>query len=248
MTREENDDDVSSLARDEYDSDDEEEHSHRKKPLKLHPRVRAFNLSRAAELALNVASAIIALQHLEDFQCCDESDGDWLLTNTGHTTLTLLYLGWMGIEWFVLVFSMRNYHRERRNQDENHVVHVMNSQDHTLNWLVCFNPYLGGLQAWYLLYNKQTVLSLWVIEGVACIFLILSFWWQPNHHPCLWVLQCLVPIIPWASACVALWYVFDKGGVCYTEGNFWHEGCELPGDTSPGTSCGQEEQFCFYKY
>uniref|UniRef100_A0A7S3L8Y7 Uncharacterized protein n=1 Tax=Amphora coffeiformis TaxID=265554 RepID=A0A7S3L8Y7_9STRA len=254
------DDDVSSLGRDEYQSDDEEEpaQSQNEKPLKTHPQFRSFNLARASEIILNTVSVVSALQHLKEFECCGKHDGDWLLTHSAHLVVSFMYVGWLSVEWTMLFFSVRNYRRERQNQDENHVVHHMNTQDHVLNWLVCVNPYLGGLQAWNLLYSKHDVLLLWVIEGAALLCLLLAFWWQPNHNPCLWILQCLVPIIPWISACVALWYAFDKGGVCYKDGTFWHEGCELceggfpppcgASQLSQGTHCGPVEEFCFYKY
>lgn len=72
--------------------------------------------------------------------------------------------------------------------------------------------------------------------------------------------------IPLSVTCAMIWYYLQNGGICYRQGNFQFEGCELCSERDPtpavgdrcwngaipydGTFCGDtvESRFCYYSY
>lgn len=226
--------------------------------------VRAGSLARAAELILDACTALLALEKLHvNFECCDK-EGEWVLTETGRRLTTLSYLGWVGIECILLLCSMKQYQHALR-RDEKNMAPQVNTTDHILTWMVCLNPFGGCVILYTLLHSKDDALILWIIQGASVLCLILSFWWQRPHSPCLWIPQVLLPVVPWVLACIVLWYTMDQGGVCYRDGAYWYDGCEVCSssgrpatdeDCSDTDAISQEsfcshhgtERFCYFDY
>lgn len=247
-------------------------------------------LVTAGELGMDMGTTILSLVSImSSFECCNEEIGvsPWLLGTT------IPYFMLVITEFVLLGFSIKQarantakdkirfqkideldedqewFSDEEENESLDEHTGCQKDLGHVVHWVVLANPFLGCLIAWFLLYevaSKKEALVILGLEAGAVTLMFIGCYLKRDKFTFNSLLLHGLPLIPLAAICFMIWYYLREGGVCFKNGNFAFDGCELCGERDPtpavgnicwnganpyqGTFCGDtpETRFCYFSY
>mmetsp|Transcript_38682 Transcript_38682/g.80348 ORF Transcript_38682/g.80348 Transcript_38682/m.80348 type:complete len:613 (-) Transcript_38682:245-2083(-) len=244
----------------------------------------------AAELGLDMGTTILSLVSImSSFECCGEEIGvsPWLLGTT------IPYFVLVMVEFILLGFSIKQarantakdklrfkkideldedqewFSDEEDNDNIDEVTGCQKDLGHVIHWVILLNPFLGCLIAWFLLYEVASKTEAFIIlglEGGAVFLMFVGCYLKRDKFTFNSLLLHGLPLIPLGALCFMIWYYLREGGVCFKNGTFTFDGCELCSERDPtpavggicwnganpyqGTFCGDtpETRFCYFSY
>jgi hypothetical protein len=112
-----------------------------------------------------------------------------------------------------------------------------------LSLIFTLNPYFGFLVSWGLLYqsNKNEAIAVLSVQTLSLLLQWVTFYLRETSWTKWNVFVCLIiPTLPFVVFVVVIVVYLQEGGVCYRNGSFWYEGCEVcpngfPSDHRNGT-------------
>jgi hypothetical protein len=236
----------------------------------------------AGELGLDLVTTIISFLAYEqsDYCCGTLIDlGNWALG------ITIPFFCLILVEMFLLAWNIQtslwpDFCKSKKLTEMNDL--EVQVREHptedlrpkralaALNCVVILNPFFGFLVSWLLLYqsSKQDSLIVLGLEGGALILHFLSVYLENHRKTVCSMAIHLLPIVPFVVLIALILFYLELGGVCYVDGRFWYQGCEICGNGLPpppgsescppeygnnsttGTFCGAslEESYCWFSY
>lgn len=141
-----------------------------------------------------------------------------------------------------------------------------------IEWILLANPFLGCLLTWVLLYEVndagQAILIL-VLNSSSMFFKYCTVIVERAKCSVTTCVLNVVPLFPFAATIFIVNFYMQKGGICWRDGSFWFDGCEMckiggtsvpaPKDalacpdgtpTYQDDHCGdiQSKTFCYFNY